>query len=1452
MNEWTGDYVRLTGDSKGYKITGNNSDTLTIDGKWTTNPGKGTPYTIGYSPGLDYRAIIVIRSTDAGKTFSWLAQLDSGDATGATAKFVDQPSIAVGPASPDNTTQGSVWVSWRGSNQHIDAVGALVKGKGATDVGTFSGQQSVDGDSPENSHFRTDIQVGPQGQVVVSYMSDYGAGPTAATIFTRTDPDGLKTDKSFGSEITVGSVNVGTQAAQNKLKAQPNLGAENFGRLAWDRSGKFGKDKTNGRLYLVTTDAPTIGGADDAVRNKDTNIVLYYSDDSGATWTRVKGTINDDGGKTSQFLPSIAVDQTTGFVAITWYDARDDAKNNTKVKVYGTVSDDGGQHFEKNLAISKGTSDATLASAAQTGKITDATKTTIVDSTQKWAKDYWKNLDVEIVYSDGTLTFNEVANNTGDTLVLKKEIDPVKAKGGTYLIRQTKSDKLYGFDFGDYAGLAFQGGNFYPIWSDNSNSTSDNPDGTNRSLDIYTNKVKVTQKTSAEGTLQASATSSVYGSAVTFTAAVSGSGGPPTGSVTFYDGNTAIGTSTLDGSGTATLTTSSLTPGNHSVTAVYNGDATFAGTTSGSVTETVLYNTQADVLYVSQTGSSSPVGNLPGTTVSTYINAQISTPFSSGIGRVDVALTYDSSRFSVADVQLGSLLSNAGFSLSVNTSTPGVILITAQSPTGTAQLSPGTVATLLQIDFTVLSSANAGTSPLNLLASYTSGQGTVFTDLIDTTGASLPLQPSPTNQAGDPVDGSLTVTAALSQTTLSSSVSSPNVGDSITFTATVSTPASGTPTGSVTFYDGSNALGTVTLGSNGQASLTTTSLDREGHEITAVYNGDSNFGASSSSILTQSVYQPPTVSALSSSTDTASGGTVISIIGSNFTGATSVSFGSVPASSFTVLADGEITVTVPAQVTTGTVHVTVTTPDGTSATTSADLFTYSPANTVTWVGGSSGSWGTASNWSSGALPGAGDDVVIVPGVTVTISGGANSVHSLNSQGSLILSSGSLAVAANSTVSALTISSGTLSINSVLTVPGTMNWSGGTLSGPGTTLIASGATLTLNSSQNTLSLQGGTLSNAGSIVYASTGTGTLDLGNGAVLDNTATGQFNDQVDTTLTSLDGTGVFSNEGSFTKSGGTGTTEFGTGLFFDNNGVVQILSGTLRISGGGLSEGSVSVASGTTLDLNGGSYTLADSSLIGGDGAVVLEGGAVTLGGSVDVTAGVAIHSTAVVSGSGTVYGSVTNSGTLNVVGADGSAALSIAGDYTQTSTGILGVVINGTAPGSQFSQLSVSGNATLNGSLAISVGSSYVHSSGDTFPLITFGSDSGSFSTITGLNQGTYSFTPQYDSNDFSLVAKVDSGVLEEFRNPDILGESMPAAVSASGVSRDQIVSISESSQPLDGVWMERDDLPSSPNSDGPVGDLVFLALGGSDLDADGVEAYGALAASLGDAGGDSAEA
>jgi hypothetical protein len=87
-------------------------------------------------------------------------------------------------------------------------------------------------------------------------------------------------------------------------------------------------------------------------------------------------------------------------------------------------------------------------------------------------------------------------------------------------------------------------------------------------------------------TVTASANPAFASNPVTLTATVSSLGVTPTGTVTFYDGTTVVGTGTLT-AGVATVTTSTLTGGTQSITAVYSGDSSYAGSTSGTFSETI-------------------------------------------------------------------------------------------------------------------------------------------------------------------------------------------------------------------------------------------------------------------------------------------------------------------------------------------------------------------------------------------------------------------------------------------------------------------------------------------------------------------------------------------------------------------------------------------------------------------------------------------------------------------------------------------------------------------------------------------------------------------------------------------------------------------------------------------------------------------------------------------------
>ena len=251
--------------------------------------------------------------------------------------------------------------------------------------------------------------------------------------------------------------------------------------------------------------------------------------------------------------------------------------------------------------------------------------------------------------------------------------------------------------------------------------------------------------------------------------------------MTFKDGATTLGTGTLNASRQATFTTSSLSAGSHSITAVYGGDSNFSGSTSPVLTQTV--------------------GQAATTT------AVSSSPNPSAFGQ---AVTF------TATV---TPTSGSGTPTGTVTFADGATML------GTATLSGG------QATFTT-SSLSAG----NHTITVTYGGDGIFT-------------PS-TSPALNQVINQVPTTTALA-----SSVNPSNVGQPVTFSATVAS-VTGTPIGTVTFKDGATVIGTAALAA-GAAAFTTSSLALGTHTITASYGGSAGFVGSSSPTLTQTVQIPP-------------------------------------------------------------------------------------------------------------------------------------------------------------------------------------------------------------------------------------------------------------------------------------------------------------------------------------------------------------------------------------------------------------------------------------------------------------------------------------------------------------------------------------------------------------------------------------------------------------------
>jgi hypothetical protein len=270
-----------------------------------------------------------------------------------------------------------------------------------------------------------------------------------------------------------------------------------------------------------------------------------------------------------------------------------------------------------------------------------------------------------------------------------------------------------------------------------------------------------------------------------------------------------------------------------------------------------------------------------------------------------------------------------------------------------------------------------------------------------------------------------------------------------------------------------------------------------------------------------------------------------------------------------------------------------------------------------------GNWETASNWSTGALPGPADDVVISglgSGAAVTHASDNTSIHSLTvsaSTGNFFMAGGTLTLGSSSSFSIpLTFTNGTISGPGDLTLASTaaLNWTGGVMKGAGQTIANGGLTL---SGGGTKTLDGRTLTipaNENAMVDG----GSFYGYNGAVLNNNGT--FHVLGDPYFGASGNTPTSNNNGTLVKSPTTGTTYMYWAFNSPNSSTVLQQSGTLVLDGGGSEGGSFTVAANSTLILGGGTHVFQSTSSITGGGTVTLQGGNVELGGSYNLGAGAA----------------------------------------------------------------------------------------------------------------------------------------------------------------------------------------------------------------------------------------
>jgi 23S rRNA maturation mini-RNase III len=389
-----------------------------------------------------------------------------------------------------------------------------------------------------------------------------------------------------------------------------------------------------------------------------------------------------------------------------------------------------------------------------------------------------------------------------------------------------------------------------------------------------------TERAVATVNLLSSQNPSMFGQTVTVTATVSGNSGSPSGTVTFYDNGTAMSACTalpLSG-GVAQCASTLLAIGVHPISVTYSGDAIYPRVTSSTFIQTVktavvTFNVgsnlnpsmfgQAVTLTATLTGSSgTPSGTVTfydnGTAISACTALTLAggaapcTTASLGVGLHPVTIAYSgdaiyprgtSSTFTQT-IKTAVVTINVGSSL--NPSMFGQAVTLTASLTGSSGTPSGTVT------FYDNGTAIAACTVVPLfvgVAQCSAALLAVGAHPITVTYSGDAIYPRGTSSTL-----TQTVKTAVVAFSIGSNLNPSTFSQAVTLTATL-TGTSGTPSGTVTFYDNGTAIAACTALalSGGTAQCTTALLGVGLHPITVTYSGDAIYPRGTSSTLTQTV-----------------------------------------------------------------------------------------------------------------------------------------------------------------------------------------------------------------------------------------------------------------------------------------------------------------------------------------------------------------------------------------------------------------------------------------------------------------------------------------------------------------------------------------------------------------------------------------------------------------------
>jgi uncharacterized repeat protein (TIGR01451 family) len=506
--------------------------TTNMGATWTTNviatnnnvqglvPAHGEPTVawdsygnlfLAYLP-ASFEGVAIALSTNGGRSFSPLTNLAALDVT-------DQPRLAT---PPSGAAAGSLWVVYKdytSANTPLQVQGLLSTGLGTN--GAFGPVQIVPGSSGGGF---ADISVGPLGEVMVAFQDNlenlYPSAIVWVSVQTNAITNGLFSTNGFAPPQPVVSDAIG---GATYIEAElTGIGVNAAAGLAWDCDNS----QTNyDNAYLVYT-----------ARGPNGNLIINFcsSTNAGMTWSG-ETSLDDDAqsGSNDHFLPRMAVDPLTGIIGCFWYDCRNDQGSGSQAITNVTTdtfffTDE----MITNISISNDLTTATAVllstnATDNTGQGIDWTVTLAGENIvgTQMASPNASNIYVYCPTNTNFFIGLNATNATGKAkvTVIVSNIFPygytsgsaanqeaipyatVSFDGGrTFRPNQplislshtinppaqgiasgvSGSDSLTGW--GHYTAMAAYGANFFPVWADNSDVTTNNPDGANTNFDLLT------------------------------------------------------------------------------------------------------------------------------------------------------------------------------------------------------------------------------------------------------------------------------------------------------------------------------------------------------------------------------------------------------------------------------------------------------------------------------------------------------------------------------------------------------------------------------------------------------------------------------------------------------------------------------------------------------------------------------------------------------------------------------------------------------------------------------------------------------------------------------------------------------------------------------------------------------------------------------------------------------